>query len=101
MTYTLLEKDRVRFIGLVLLNEIINFQTYFPTNLKGDQLFLEHYLKILFDKGFLRIENGSYVPTELGRQEVVNLYTKYYEYLKLYDLYCAVDLQEGEFAFER
>jgi hypothetical protein len=101
MKYILLEKDRVRFIGLVLLNEIINFQTYFPIKSIGNQAFIEPYLQILRDKGFLTIDKGFYVPTELGREEVVNLYTKYYEYLKLYDLYCAVDLQEGEFAFER
>jgi hypothetical protein len=101
MKYTLLEKDKIRFIGLILLNEIINFQTYFSVIPVGDQLFLDHYLKLLNNKGFLRIEKGQYVPTQLGREEVVKLYEKYYEYLKIYDLYCAVDLQEGEFAFSR
>jgi hypothetical protein len=101
MAYNLLEKDRVRFIGLVLLNEIINFQTYFPVKPMGNQVFIENYLHILREKGFLTVDKGFYVPTELGREEVVNLYEKYYEYLKLFDLYCAVDLEDASFAFAR
>jgi len=31
--------------------------------------------------------------------QVVNLYAKYFDYLKMYDIYCAVDLDKGEFAF--
>lgn len=101
MEYQLLEKQKIRFIGLVLLNEIINFQHYFPVKLGGEDVYLEHYLKTLAENGMLAIENGQYIPTEAGRNEVVNLYEKYQEYLKLFDLFCAVDLEAGEFAFER
>ncbi len=97
--YVILEKDRVKFTSLVLLNEIIQYQHYFPLKLRGDDLFLEPFLKAMLEKGFLRIDKNSYVPTEQGRNEIVNLYDKYTDYLKMYDIYCAVDLSNGEFAF--
>jgi len=83
------------------LNEIINFQTYFDVvPQSGDNLLLASYLQNLEVKGLIRIEKGKYVPTNEGRNEVVNMYAKYYEYLKIFDIYCAVDLTKGEFAFE-
>ena len=101
MTYQISEKDKNSYVGLVLLNEIINFQTYFPVNLTGEDLYLDGYLKELKAKGFLSIKDGKYIPTNDGREEIVNLYTKYDDYLKMFDVFCAVDLEAGEFAFER
>lgn len=107
--YTITQEIKNKLIGLTLLNEIINFQTYFnvvPTDdsvsavPSGDDLLITEYLQNLRIKGLLRIEKGQYVPTNEGRNEVVNMYAKYYEYLKMFDIYCAVDLTAGEFAFE-
>jgi len=100
MKYTLLEKDRVKFISLVLLNEIIQFQHYFPVHLTGDDIYLESFLKGLVEKGALKIDKGMYVPTDKGREELVMLYDKYYEFVKFSDIFCAVDLERGEFAFQ-
>jgi hypothetical protein len=105
--YTLLEKDRIKYISLILLNEIIQFQHYFPVKLRGEDVFLEPFLQGMLNKGLLRIENNydeegnstRYVPTDLGREELVTLYNKYYEFLKFFDIFCAVDLGQGEFAF--
>lgn len=101
MKYEILEKDRVRYVSLILLNEIINFQTYFPVRLVGEQIFLKTYLEGLQSKGMLKIENGLYVPTELGREELSSLYAKYYEFIRMFDIFSAVDLEAGEFAFAR
>lgn len=99
MKYQILQKDKTKYICLVLLNEIIQFQTYFPTNLTGEDVFLDHYLKILNEKGLVTIKDGEYIPTDKGRAELETFYAKYYEYLKMFDIYCAVDLEKGEFAF--
>lgn len=99
MKYQILEKDKSKYISLVLLNEIIQFQNYFPVKLTGEDVFLETYLKGLESKGLLKINNGKYVPSASGRIELENFYAKYYEYLKMFDIYCAVDLDKGEFAF--
>lgn len=101
MKYQILQKDKTKYISLILLNEIIQYQNYFPISLTGNDLFLEHYLKLLTEKGLLRVEGGKYVPTDKGRDEIVSLYAKYEEYLKMFDIYCAVDLEKGEFAFSR
>jgi hypothetical protein len=100
MKYTLLEKDRVKFISLVLLNEIIQFQHYFQVHLTGDDIYLDSFLKGLVEKGALKIDKGMYVPTDKGREELVMLYDKYYEFVKFFDIFCAVDLEHGEFAFQ-
>lgn len=99
MKYNILQKDKTKYVCLVLLNEIINFQHYFDVVPHGEEIFIEEYLKIMYDRGVLDIENNQYIPTELGRQELVNLYEKYYDYLKMFDIFCAVDLEQGEFAF--
>jgi DNA-binding PadR family transcriptional regulator len=99
MKYQLLERDKFKYISLVLLNEIINFQNYFSVKAEGEDVFLEPYLKFMKEKGVLEVKDGKYIPTAKGREELVNLYNKYYEYLKIFDIYCAVDLEKGEFAF--
>lgn len=100
MKYQLLEKDKISYICIVLLNEIINHQAYPPVNLTGEDVFLDHYFKLLHSKGMLDINDGAYVPTEAGRVELENFLAKYTEYLQMFDIYCAVDLEGGVFAFE-
>lgn len=101
MKYQILEKDKTKYICLILLNEIIQFQRYFPTKVTGEDVFIEHYLKLMVEKGLLSIKGDKYIPTDNGRNEVVNFYAKYAEYLKMFDIFCAVDLEKGEFAFSR
>lgn len=101
MRYPLEIRTRVKYMCLVLLNEIINFQHYFPTRLVGEDVFLGPYLDQMVGNGTLRVQGGQYIPTELGRNELQTFYDKYYEYLKMFDIYCAVDLERGEFAFSR
>ena len=100
MAYELLEKDKDRFISLVLLNEIINQQVYPPVKVTGEDVYLDHHLKVMLTKGLLEVNDGAYVPTALGRTELKQFYIKYSEYLKLFDIFCAVDLTDGVFAFE-
>jgi hypothetical protein len=99
--YPLSVRDRVKYMCIVLLQEIINFQTYFPTKLLGNDTYLGPYLDQMVANGTLTRQAGEYIPTELGRTELSNFYAKYYEYLKMFDVYCAVDLESGEFAFSR
>lgn len=100
MKYELLEKDKDRFISLVLLNEIINQQVYPPVKVTGEDIYLDNYLKLMLSKGLLEVKNDVYIPTAAGRTELESFYAKYSEYLKLFDIFCAVDLTEGVFAFE-
>ena len=101
MTYKLLEKDKDRFISLLLLNEIINQQVYPPINLTGEDAYLDHNFQVMLNQGLLVAKDADYVPTELGRTELQSFYEKYSEYLKLFDIFCAVDLESGTFAYEQ
>jgi hypothetical protein len=101
MRYNLQQNEKDRFICLVLLNEIINQQAYPPVKVTGEDIYLDYHLKLLHSKRMFDIKNGAYVPTELGRTELENFYAKYYEYLKIFDIFCAVDLESGSFAFEK
>jgi len=92
-------KDRVRYMGLVLLNEIINFQHYFPVRLQGHDAYLKPYLAQMQVSGILEIKDNQYIPTLAGRIELQNFYDRYQEFLQMFDIYCAVDLEAGEFAF--
>lgn len=100
MKYTLLETDRLNYISVVLLNEIINFQHYFPVKLEGEDVYLTDHLDKMLHAGLLNIDNGHFVPTPAGREVLVNFYGRYQEYLKMFDIFSAVDLEAGEFAFQ-
>jgi DNA-binding PadR family transcriptional regulator len=97
--YVVTPELKNRFIGIVLINQMINFQKYFPAKLEQDDTYLGDYLKNLEKNGLAVITKGKYVPTEKGREYLSNFFSKYYEYLKMFDIYCAVDLEKGEFAF--
>lgn len=97
--YQLKEVARNKFVGLILINEIINFQTYFPVKSVGEAIFLDIYLKNLTTNGLLVVKDGKYIPTDKGREYLQNFYNRYYEFLKMFDIFCAVDLDKGEFAF--
>jgi len=47
------------------------------------------------------ITEKRYMPLERGRKTLETFLKRHQEYLKLYDLYCAVDLTTGEFAFTK
>lgn len=93
--------NKSAFISMVILNEMIQFQNYFSITLNGPDLELEPYLNILLAKKFIRIENYQYVPTQAGRAELERFYGRYYEFIKFFDVFCAVDLEAGEFAFSK
>ncbi len=99
--YKFTSNKKSAFISMVLLNEMIQFQTYFPITLTNDNEVLEPYLNIMLAKKFVKLENSKYVPTQTGREELEKFYTRYYEFIKFFDVFCAVDLEAGEFAFAR
>lgn len=92
---------RFKYIAILLINEIINFQKYFPVNLKGKDVLLDNYLKYMLNHKLLEINDGKYIPTQDGRTHLTNFYAKYFEFLKVFDIFCAVDLERGEFAFSK
>ena len=78
---------------------MINYQKYFSVELKDDDMFLDEHLKFMFDKGLISVKGDKFIPTSKGRKYLVSFYDKYFEFLRVFDIYCAVDLEKGEFAF--
>ena len=106
MKYELDQKKKLTYEATVLINQMINYQQYFPVKLTGDDIFLEEPIKHMLEKGMIEIQStllkkAQYIPTAKGREYLKNFMEKYYEYLKMFDIFCAVDLAKGEFAFAK
>jgi hypothetical protein len=99
--YILNQDTKFRFITTVLMSEIINYQTYFPVNLEDNDIFLLDYLKYMESHGLIEVNKDVYIPTEKGRTFLQSSFDKFFEFTKVFDIYCAVDLSKGEFAFSR
>lgn len=96
--YTMNYDQRQLFCAVVLLDEISKGATFTD---------IEPYLGIVLSrmasKGLIEIssKDGFYDLTDKGSELLNGFFQKYDEYLKVYDIYCAVDLQAGEFAFAK
>ena len=119
--YKLSEADRVKYAGIYLLEHIINVPHTFNVLLEGPEQNLERILQHLLSVGHVEIQEiveskkrtgflglkkerltgQHYVPTEKGREFLEKFMARYSEYLSVYDLYCAVDLEAAEFAFAK
>ena len=89
------------FAGVYLLYVMINNACSFPVFLEGDNQYLEEILEWLLVKEYVEIkEDREYVPSAKGRKVLEKFMARYSEFLTIFDVYCAVDLQKGEFAFE-
>jgi len=99
--YSVSEEQKKQFASIYLLNFMINTPKSIPVMLDGNDADLEPVLEYLMMKELIEIKNDDkYVPTENGREALVKFSKKYHDFLRNFDVYCAVDLQEGFFAFE-
>lgn len=89
--------------AIILLNEILVNNRIFKTVPEGYDYMLQPTINDMLNKGYLAVdnENGIYVATDAGVASFDNFMKRYYEYLKVYDVYCAVDPNTGDFAFEK
>lgn len=99
--YTLDNNAKFKFRTYVLLQEIIQYKHYFPIVFGGDDRLLEGQLRFMFHNELLDKNEKEYIPTEKGREYLQNFLNKYYEFLKIFDVFSAVDLGTGEFAFSK
>lgn len=99
MKYNLSQDEKYQYGSILLLEEMINQQHYFPILLEGKDELLEPLFVLMLSKKLIEIDNDKYVPTKAGREKLELFYSKFTEYINVYDLFCAVDLQAAEFAF--
>ena len=97
--YSLNSEDRIRYAGILLLQYMAKQKNEFPLLLSGNNLQLEPILQQLVKHGFVAVINERYVLAEKGREELVAFQSGYTDFLKELEVYQAVDLTAGEFAW--
>lgn len=97
--YKISNTEREQYGSIILLDEMINGKAYFPILAEGNEKHLDPLFRLLNKNNLIRVEGQKYVPTPHGREHLVSFYKKYWEFIRMYDLYLAVDLEAGEFAF--
>ncbi len=96
------EETKQRFASIYVLDHMINTPKTFPLLLERNDVDLEPILEHLLVKECVEIHDEQrYVPTEKGREALRLFMSRYSEFLRIFDIYCGVDLESGEFAFAR
>lgn len=99
-TYHVNDEQKIRFAGIYLLEYMINTPHSIPVFLDDNDRDLETILEWLMMKGYIQIlDNEKYIPTPEGRKELQDFMQRYSEFLTMFDIFSAVDLEQGEFAF--
>lgn len=101
MAYVVSESEKKQFASTFLLQRMVNRREYFPIWLEGQDKDLEPILEFMLTRDLVEIKDNKYVPTNKGHQSLTRFAERYTDFLKNFDVYCAVDLEEGDFAFNK
>ena len=93
--------DIKTYKAIVLFREMLDKGRVFKINFNGNDAILEPLFIELYANKYVSIENGAYHVTKDGEDIYNNFMDKYREYLKVYDIFCKVDIGTGVFAFEK
>lgn len=94
------KEERTELIEKLLVYKIGVEKQQFSILLEGDYKPLEKPLTSMLGKDLVKIENDShFVLAQKGEYLLKEFQEQYSNYLHYYDVFCAVDLERGEFAF--
>ena len=99
--YRLDSAKKNQFVGILLLNYIINEGGKLSILMPDDFKVLDKLVINMVTKGYLKVTGAYYTPTVQGQEVLKTFMNRYLEYLKIYDVFCSVDLEAGEFAYEK
>lgn len=99
--YELTEAQKLYFSCVLILSIINEENVIFPQKLQNDEIKLEPFLRHMTEKGWLEITSEGYVMTTKGRKMLLNHKEKLVEFRAIYKIYSAVDLEQGEFAYDK
>lgn len=100
--YTITEEQKKQFAAAYLLDRMVNRGTTVPVYLEGHDKDLEPVLEYMMMKEYISIpDKANYRPTDKGKEVLARFTKRYQDFLINFDVYCAVDLEAGEFAFSR
>ncbi|MBC2607196.1 hypothetical protein [Pelagicoccus albus] len=98
--YSVSESQKQQFAGIYLLEYMINAPKVFQLMLEDGEEDLESILEWLLVRDLIEIKDQErYAPTEKGRKALEKFMGRYSDFLTFFDVFCAVDLGEGSFAF--
>ena len=103
---SLSEEQKLNCASIYMLQYINEKKDGMAVWLEADDAFLEPILEKLMAKDHLEIKTAasgekSYFCTQKGREALRQFDVRYREFLKVFDVFSAVDLEKGEFAFSR
>lgn len=99
--YSVTDERKKEFAALFVLEHMVNDETNYPILLEGNDRDLTSILEWLLIKGYVAIQNKQiYAPTPTGTKVVEEFGQRYQNYLEKFDIFCAVDLSSGEYAFD-
>lgn len=99
MTSQIESSQRIQLCSLYVLQLLVENTADFPVPLAADQRFLAAVLDWLESRDYVTMQDHCYVPTSRGQDVLSHFLQRYQRFLAEMDVYCAVDLAEGEFAF--
>ncbi len=99
--YCITEDQKKEYASGVLLDLMINKDHKYSVLLEGPDRDLESLFVYMMAKDYLDVDkNNAYTRTSHGLEKLDNLHKRYEEYLAHFDIFSAVDLEQGNFAFE-
>ena len=94
--------QRKEYASGVLLDLMKAQNRNFPVVLGREDRDLEELFIYMLSREYVEIDGQNrYSLTVKGLEKIENLKSRYEEYLAHFDVYCAVDTESGEFAFEK
>jgi len=104
--YSVTPEKADQFVAILLVDYLINRNGNLPLLMNDNFKVLEPVTMKLATSGYLRPPTKDekymgYIVTDKGRDALAKFMQRYSEYLKLFDVFCAVDLTEGTFAFAK
>jgi hypothetical protein len=100
MKFTLETKKKRQLIMAFLLDQLIDKRD-FSVVLTGNDTVLESLFVEMLSLNLIKIERNFYKIDVKGQEFMDIFFKKYSEFLKLFDIFCAVDLKTAEFAFKK
>ena len=97
-TFSIDEAQKLRFAAIFLLEKMVNQRRTWSTWLEGNDTDLEPILEHLVMKDLVGLQNNRYAVTAKGKQALSDFMARYTDFLKNFDVFFGVDLEEGEFA---
>ena len=100
--YLIDDEKKQQFAGIVTLNYLYESQRQLARPLQGNDALLQGTLSWLEGRGHVDGSDSEFYRLTTSGSDAVACYRAHYrEFLRTFDIYAFVDLEEAEFAFER